>query len=91
MKLTYRKMDLKQIILFLVILVCIQGCQANYDLTDKNRSDGALPRVEFGSTCNLNYSSESRVSTCPLGRQELSGSTCSCNTQNGIQYGVVGR
>jgi hypothetical protein len=84
-------MDLKRIILFLVILVCIQGCQANYDLTDKRRSDGALPRVEFGATCHLNYSSESQVSTCPVGRQELSGSTCSCNTQNGIQYGVVGR
>jgi hypothetical protein len=70
MKFAYRKMVLKQIILF---FVCIKGCQANYDLTDKNRSDGALPRAEFGATCNLNYSSKSRVSTCPIDGQELLG------------------
>jgi len=82
---------LKHIILFLLFLVFIQGCQANHDLTDKYRKDGAPPRVEFGATCNLNYSSESRVRTCPIGGQDLLGATCSCNTENGIQYGVVGR
>ena len=91
MKFAYRKMVLKQIILLLFFLVFIQGCQANYGLTDKHSSDGAPPRVEFGATCNLNYSSESRVRTCLIGGQDLLGATCSCNTQNGLQYGVVVR
>jgi hypothetical protein len=91
MKFIYREMVMKRIMLLLFFFVCIQGCQSNYGLTDKHRADGAPPRVEFGATCNLNYNSESRVSTCPIGGQDLLGMTCSCNTENGIQYGVVGR
>lgn len=87
MKTTDRKVIMKRIILLLFFIVFIQGCQINNDYTEESLSNDAPPTIQFGTSCRLNYCSDCRVNSCPIGSQELLGATCSC----GIHSGVVSR
>ncbi len=84
METTNRKVIMKRIILLLFFIGFIQGCQINNDYTEKGLSNGAAPTIQFGTSCRLNYCSDCRVNSCPIGRQELVGATCSCGIHNGV-------
>jgi hypothetical protein len=79
-----KKVIMKRVILLLLFIGFIQGCQTNKDYTQKGLSKGAPPTIQFGTTCRLNYCSDCRVNSCPIGRQELLGAPCSCGIQNGV-------
>ena len=84
METTNRKVIMKRIILLLFFIGFIQGCQINNDYTEKGLSNGAPPTIQFGTSCRLNYCSDCRVNSCPIGRQELVGAICSCGIHNGV-------
>lgn len=82
---------MKKFMFLLLIMGIVQGCQTNNSLSERKSSSDIPPTIEFGSTCRINYCSECRIQSCPIGGQDLVGASCSCNTRNGIQNGFVGR
>ncbi|MBT0587663.1 hypothetical protein [Alteromonas oceanisediminis] len=74
----------------LAVLFLIQGC-VTYTDGERKQANGEEPAsVSFGSTCHIGYCQECKISACPLGRQDLIGSACSCRTRMGVMNGVVG-
>jgi hypothetical protein len=75
---------MKRFILLLFFIGLIQGCHTNKAYMKEGLSNDVPQTIQLGTRCMLNYCSDCMVNSCPIGRQELVGATCSCGIRNGV-------